>query len=185
MIVNELENVIDGLVCLQREKRGDSRGFFERMYCAHTLRMAGWKGEVVQVNRSFTAQKGVIRGMHYQHAPYSEYKLVTCVAGSVYDVVVDLRFGSPTFLKAFSFELNDKNHLSIMIPPGCAHGFQTLSDEVELIYCHNQLYVPDYEAGLNALDPRLQIQWPLPVTQRSERDQQFTLIDESFGGVKL
>lgn len=176
---------IQGLYVIERIQRGDTRGFFERMYCAETMQDLGWSNGIAQVNHSFTAQLGAVRGLHYQLPPFSESKLVSCFRGSVWDVVVDLRHGSPSFLQHVTIELSEQNHRSVLIPPGCAHGFQTLSDNVDMFYCHSAVYAPQSEAGLNIVDPRLQLQWPLPITQRSERDLTFAFLTEDFEGVKL
>ena len=179
------ETAIHGLHIIERHNRGDARGFFERMFCAETLAALGWSQGVAQVNHSFTAKRGVVRGLHYQFSPYAESKLVSCFKGAVWDVVVDLRHGSPSFLHWVSLELSEQNSRSLLIPPGCAHGFQTLSENVDMFYCHSAAYVPESEAGLNVLDPRLQLNWPLPISQRSDRDLTFALLTEDFEGVKL
>jgi len=176
---------IPGLHLIERIQRGDERGFFERLFCAETMLSLGWENGIAQVNHSFTAQQGAVRGLHYQLPPFAESKLVSCIRGAVWDVVVDLRHGSPTFLQHVTIELSEQNHRSVLIPPGCAHGFQTLSDNVDMFYCHSAVYAPLNEAGLNILDPHLQLHWPLPITQRSERDLAFAFLTEDFEGVKL
>ena len=176
---------IQGLYVIERIQRGDERGFFERMYCAETMQDLGWHSGIAQVNHSFTAQQGAVRGLHYQLPPFAESKLVSCFRGAVWDVVVDLRHGSPSFLQHVAIELSERNRRSVLIPPGCAHGFQTLSDNVDMFYCHSAVYAPHSEAGLNILDPRLQLHWPLAIAQRSERDLAFVFLTEDFEGVKL
>lgn len=176
---------ISGLYLIERFKRGDARGFFERIFCADTMQGLGWIGPIAQLNHSFTAQQGTLRGMHYQLPPYAEHKLVTCVGGAVWDVVVDVRRGSPSFLQHVAVELTAENQHSLLIPPGCAHGFQALTENVDMWYCHSASYVPHFEAGLNALDERLGISWPLPITQRSQRDMSFAFLLEDFEGVQL
>lgn len=176
---------IEGLYLIDRIKRGDARGFFERIFCIETARELGWSQGIAQINHSFTAQCGVVRGLHYQLPPYAESKLVSCFKGGVWDVVVDLRQGSPSFLQHFAIELSEQNGRSLLIPPGCAHGFQTLTENVDMFYCHSAAYAPQSEAGLNVSDPKLQLNWPLSITQRSERDLAFTFLTEDFEGVKL
>lgn len=176
---------ISGLYVVERIKRGDQRGFFERIFCADTMQSLGWDGPIAQINHSFTAQQGTVRGLHYQLTPYAESKLVSCFTGAVWDVVVDVRHGSPSFLQHVAIELSSQNQTSLLIPPGCAHGFQTLTDKVDMFYCHSAIYAPDYEAGLNTFDTRLGLTWPLSVTQRSERDSAFAFLTENFEGVKL
>ena len=121
--------------------------------------------------------------MHFQLPPFSEIKLVRCIAGAVYDVIIDLRKGSPTFLHWFGAELSAQNKKMIYIPHGFAHGFETLSDECELIYHHTQFYTASAEGGIQYNDPKININWPLPVTHISERDNQHNLLDENFKGL--
>jgi dTDP-4-dehydrorhamnose 3,5-epimerase len=161
---------IAGLVVLQRLPLGDARGFLERLFCADDLAPAGWTGAIAQINHTFTAERGTVRGMHFQRAPHAETKLVSCLVGAVWDVAVDLRPDSPTYLQWHAEELSADNHRALLIPPGCAHGFQTLSDDVQMLYCHSQAYAPHSEGGLHPQDPRLGIQWPLPVHGLSPRD---------------
>lgn len=172
-----------GLMRLQRIVRRDDRGFLERLLCVQELAPVLGARQVRQVNRSLTRQAGSIRGMHYQHPPHSEMKIVSCLRGAVLDVAVDLRAGSPTFLQWHAEELSAGNHVALVIPEGFAHGFQTLEDDCELLYFHTADYAPAAEAGLDALDPRLAIPWPLSVTDRSARDESHPLIDERFKGL--
>lgn len=174
-----------GLVRLDRQLLGDARGFLTRLFCAEELAAAGWDGPVAQANHTATAQQGTVRGMHFQHPPHAEVKLVTCVRGAVWDVAVDLRAGSPTFLQWHAEELSAENHRSLLIPKGFAHGFQTLTDDCELIYLHSTPYAPTFEAGLRADDPLLAIAWPLPIAQRSARDTQHPLLQAPWKGLTL
>jgi dTDP-4-dehydrorhamnose 3,5-epimerase len=135
------------------------------------------------MNHSFTKQKATIRGMHYQLPPFSEIKLVRCIAGAVYDVIIDLRKDSTTFLQWFGVELSAQNKKMIYIPQGFAHGFQALSDDCELIYHHSQFYTPGAEGGIKYDDKRVSINWPLTVTSISERDNQHPLLDKNFKGI--
>jgi dTDP-4-dehydrorhamnose 3,5-epimerase len=123
--------------------------------------------------------------MHYQHPPHAEMKLVTCIQGEIWDVAVDLRAASPTFLHWYAEVLSAKNNRALLIPQGFAHGFQTLTDDAALIYCHSAAYCPEEEDALHAQDPRLAIEWPLPIAELSDRDGKHLLIDEKFEGVRL
>lgn len=174
-----------GLSCVQRLPLADDRGFFSRLFCAAELAPFGWTGPVAQINQTRTLRKGCVRGMHFQQSPHAEAKFVSCVRGEVWDVALDLRHGSPTFLHWHAQRLSAENMLSLLIPPGFAHGFQTLSDEVEMIYCHSVPYAASADAGLNPLDPRLAIRWPLPVIDLSAKDAGREWIDHTFEGVHL
>lgn len=167
---------LEGVVALKRKRMGDERGWLERLFCAEELRGAGWKWQVAQMNRTFTARKGTVRGMHFQHPPHEEAKLVTCLAGEVYDVAVDLRPGSPTYLRWHGERLSNENATSLLIPPGFAHGFQTLTDNVEMLYVHSAPFAPDAEGGVRADDPAIGIDWLLPIGERSERDLNHPLL---------
>jgi dTDP-4-dehydrorhamnose 3,5-epimerase len=178
-----------GLVRVQRHPLADERGFFARLFCADELAGAGWTLPIAQINHSHTARAGTVRGLHYQRPPHAEMKLVTCLRGEVLDVAVDLRHGSPTFLQWHAERLSADNGTALLIPPGFAHGFQALSDQAELLYCHSAAHVPGAEGGLNPLDPRLAIAWPLPPVGLSPRDAgQPWLTDgpgPQFEGVRL
>lgn len=174
-----------GLKLIARQRLGDSRGYLSRLFCADELAAAGWNKPIAQINHTYTAQRGTVRGMHYQHAPHAEMKLVTCIQGEVWDVAVDLRAGSPTFLHWHAVTISADNNRALLIPEGFAHGFQALSDGVALLYCHSAAHDSDAEAGLNAKDPRLAITWPLEMAELSPRDAQHPLIDSKFQGVRL
>lgn len=164
---------------------GDSRGWFARTFCKREFEEIGHTKEWVQLNHSFTGLKGTIRGMHFQLQPAAEIKLVRCIAGSVYDVAIDLRKDSRTFLKWFGAILSRENKSMLYIPEGFAHGFQALSDDCELIYHHSFYYTPGAEGGIRYDDPLVGIDWPLPVTEVSQRDAQHHLLDETFKGITL
>lgn len=174
---------IAGLRVVARQPRADARGSFERLFCADELRDAGWARPVVQINRSRTVHAGTVRGLHFQHAPHAETKLVSCLHGEVWDVALDLRRGSPTFLQWFGTVLSAANGHALLIPPGCAHGFQALSDDAELLYCHDTAYEPAAEDGVHPLDPRAAVRWPLPVAALSERDAGRARLAPDFDGV--
>jgi dTDP-4-dehydrorhamnose 3,5-epimerase len=176
---------IAGLHVVQRKRVEDARGFLTRLYCAEDLRAAGFDGPIAQINHTLTRAAGAVRGMHFQYPPAAEDKYVTCIRGEVLDVAVDLRAGSPTFLHWHGVVLSPDNARSYFIPKGFAHGFQTLVADSELLYLHTMPYAPSSEGALNALDPRLAIGWPLPVTDMSQRDRDHPFIDTNFAGITL
>lgn len=161
----------------------DHRGWFARVYCKNEFREIGHEKEWVQLNHSFTRKKGSLRGMHFQYPPFREIKMVRCIAGAVYDVIIDLRRGSPTFLQAAGVELSAANRRMLYIPEGFAHGFQTLTDDCELLYHHSEFYTPGKEGGIRYNDPMLQINWPLPVTDISDRDREHPYLAADFKGI--
>lgn len=173
-----------GLTVIERTRLEDSRGFLSRFFCQETMATLDMK-PIQQINHTLTRKAGAIRGMHFQQPPVAEIKIVSCLHGRILDVAVDLRADSPTFLQWFSTELSAENQLSLYIPEGFAHGFQTLSDDCELLYLHSACYSPQHEAALNPLDPRLAIAWPLAVTEISARDQGHPMLDSGFKGIKL
>ena len=161
---------LEGVRVVQRQRIGDARGFLARLFCAHELAAAGWTRPVAQLNHTLTQHRGTVRGLHFQQAPHAEMKLVSCVRGEVWDVAVDLRADSPTYLRWHAEILSPANGRAMLIPEGCAHGFQVLGDEAELVYCHSACHRPQAEAGLHPLDVQLAITWPLPVARLSDRD---------------
>ena len=173
------------LTLITRKTIGDSRGSFSRLFCAEELSHAGWKKNIAQINHTVTEKAGTVRGMHFQHPPYAEMKLVTCLRGAVWDVAVDLRKGSATFLHFYAIELSGANKLSLLIPEGFAHGFQTLVDDCELIYLHSTAYEPEAESALNPKDPMLQISWPLTISNISNKDAGTEMLSPQFKGLIL
>jgi dTDP-4-dehydrorhamnose 3,5-epimerase len=176
---------IAGLYTISVKKLIDERGVFARTYCKNEFKAIGFGKEFVQFNHSLNKRKGTLRGMHFQQPPFAETKLIRCVQGTVYDVAIDLRKGSPTFLQAFGVELSEENMLSVLIPEGFAHGFQTLEDNSALIYHHTEFYTAQADAGIRFDDPALGLQWPLPPIAVSEKDKNYTLIDKNFKGIKI
>jgi dTDP-4-dehydrorhamnose 3,5-epimerase len=174
---------LPGLKRVQRRRLGDDRGFLTRVFCADELSAAGWTKPIAQLNHTFTAQKGCVRGLHFQRPPHAEMKLVSCLRGAVLDVAVDVRRGSPTFLRWHAEELTADNGVALLLPEGFAHGFQTLTDDVEMLYCHSAPFVADAEAGLRPTDPRLAVRWPLEVIGLSPRDAGHPLLDDVFAGI--
>jgi dTDP-4-dehydrorhamnose 3,5-epimerase len=175
---------ISGLTVIERTRIQDSRGFLSRFLCMRTLQPLGMK-PIQQINQTLTKKAGAIRGLHFQYPPESEIKIVSCLHGRILDVAVDLRADSQTFLKWYATELSAENNLSFYIPEGFAHGFQTLTEDCELLYLHTANYSPAHEAGINPLDSKLAISWPMPVTEISARDQAHPMLDSGFKGIKV
>ena len=174
-----------GLKYIERQTMGDQRGFLSRIFCTDELKECGWHNPIAQINHTFTAKKGTVRGLHYQRPPHAEMKLVSCIKGEVWDVAVDLRVDSPTFLHWHAEYLSAHNGGAMLIPEGFAHGFQSITDDVELLYCHSAPYESSAEAGINVLDPHLAIDWPLPISECSTRDQDFSLLNKNDFGVTI
>ena len=176
---------LNGLQLIQRKPLGDSRGYLERLFCQSDLAEQLNGRVIVQINHTMTGKTGTVRGMHFQHPPYAETKFVMCLKGEVYDVVVDIRAVSPTFLQWHAEILSAANHKTFLIPEGFAHGFQTLTEDCEMLYFHTSPHNSNAEAALNAIDPKLAIQWPLPVTEQSSRDKEHPMIKSDFQGVAV
>lgn len=168
MIFNATE--LAGAFLLEWERREDERGFFARTWCETEFREQGLNSRLVQCNASFNRRRGTLRGMHYQSAPYAEAKLVRCTRGALYDVLLDLRPNSPTYLRWIGVELTAENRLSIYIPEGVAHGFQTLTDDSEVFYQMSEFYHPECSHGVRWNDPAFGITWRIPNPILSERD---------------
>jgi dTDP-4-dehydrorhamnose 3,5-epimerase len=163
----------------------DSRGKFGRFFCEDDLRVILKQRTICQINYSHTIQKGAIRGMHYQNPPKSETKMVRCIAGEVFDVMIDLRKNSPTFLKWHGEILTAENMKLLFIPEGFAHGFQTLHPNSELLYLHTEFYSPEHEGGVCYNDPKIGIKWPLEVTEISDKDKKYFFLSQNFEGIQL
>lgn len=176
---------ISGVTLVQRTRFEDSRGFLSRLYAADAFQAAGLAKPLVQINHALTRRIGTVRGMHFQRPPQAETKVVTCIRGEIFDVAIDLRRGSPTFLQWHGEVLSAGNLRSLLIPEGCAHGFQALSENCELIYLHTAPYEPSTEGAVNALDPLLAIKWPLDITERSDRDSAHPMLTADFEGIQL
>lgn len=174
---------LPGLKRVIRQNLGDSRGFLSRIFCRSDLDEAGWNEPLAQINLTFTATRATVRGMHLQRAPHAEIKLVSCIRGEVWDVAVDLRPASPTFLQWHGEVLSAENRTAMLIPKGFAHGFQALTDNVELLYCHSEVYSPAYETGVNPKDKTLAISWPLDIADLSPRDMALPTIASGIEGV--
>ncbi len=174
-----------GLQLVQRLPMRDQRGSLSRIFCAEALAAVGWTKPIAQINHTTTKQQGTVRGMHYQLPPDAEMKLISCLRGSIWDVAVDLRAGSPTFLQWHAECLSADNLRALLVPEGFAHGFQALSDDVEIMYCTSAAYSPSLERGLHPQDPALQIAWPQPIQMLSDRDASHPWLDNSFSGVAI
>lgn len=166
-----LETKLDGAWLIEPEPIRDSRGYFARTFCMRDFEQRGLESRFVQHSRSFSAAKGTLRGLHFQTPPHEEVKLVSCVSGAVYDVIVDMRPGSPTHRKWQGFELSADNKRQLYVPAGFAHGFQTLTDDAELNYLISAFYEPAASTGISYDDPALGVTWPLPVSVISDRDK--------------
>ncbi len=180
MIFNQTP--LAGAYTIELEKRGDDRGFFARMFCEEEFRQAGLETRFLQVNNSLSGLKGTLRGLHYQLPPAAEVKVVRCVRGALWDVIVDLRAGSPNFGKWFGAELSENNRSMMYVPRGFAHGFLTLTDDAEAIYLVSAPYSPEHERGVNYKDPDINIEWPSEPVEISEKDRQWPGLDPEFHG---
>jgi dTDP-4-dehydrorhamnose 3,5-epimerase len=169
---------------IELEPFQDQRGLFARTFDKKEFESINHSKEFVQFNHSVNNFKGTLRGLHYQVLPSCEIKLIRCVRGKVFDVLVDVRENSSTFLQYISVELSEDNLRMVYIPEGFAHGFQTLEDNTQLIYHHSNYYNPSSERGIYYNDPLLQIQWPLDPTVMSDKDQHYALLDNSFVGIR-
>ena len=166
-----------GAFIIDLEQRTDSRGFFARTWCAREFTEHGLKPDLVQCNASYNHKAGVLRGMHYQVAPSTEVKLIRCTRGAVYDVIIDMRPESPTYLKHFGIELSEDNRTALYVPEMFAHGYQTLRPNTEVFYQVSEYYAPGTERGVRHDDPAIGIQWPMAVTEISPKDAAWPLIE--------
>jgi dTDP-4-dehydrorhamnose 3,5-epimerase len=183
--MNILPTKIADVFVVEHQPFQDNRGAFGRLFCEETLNRFFAPRHIVQINHSRTSAVGAIRGLHFQHAPHAEMKLIRCLKGKVWDVVVDLRANSETFLQWHAQELTAENGKMFVIPEGCAHGFQVLSPDSELLYLHTAAYQPDAEGAVRYDDPRINIPWPLPVTDLSARDMSHDLLSNEFAGLTV
>jgi dTDP-4-dehydrorhamnose 3,5-epimerase len=180
-----LTTPLAGLFVVQRKPIEDQRGFFCRFFCAEEFQAVGLKKTIAQINHTITVIKGAVRGLHFQNPPYSEGKIVSCLCGEVYDVAVDIRRGSPTFLQWHGEILSAANQRSLLISEGFAHGFQTLTENCELLYLHSEPFHPQAEGALHVADPGIGIVWPIAMTELSERDRSHPFISPDFEGISL
>jgi dTDP-4-dehydrorhamnose 3,5-epimerase len=174
---------LPGAFIIDLEEKADSRGFFARTFCAEEFAAHGLKPTVAQCNLSFNHQKGTLRGMHYQILPAAETKLIRCTQGAIYDVIIDMRPESPTYLLHIGVELTAENRRALYVPEMFAHGYQALTDGAEVVYQVGEFYTPGYERGLRYDDPLLGISWPLSATEMSEKDRNWPLLESILIGV--
>lgn len=179
------ETALEGAYIIDLKPFTDDRGLFARTFCQREFAKIGHHKAFVQFNHSRSNYKGTLRGMHFQKPPSAEIKLIRCIRGSVFDVIVDLRPSSPTFLQYVAVELSEQNMRMMYVPEGFAHGFQTLEDYTELIYHHTAFYAPNHDGGMRYNDPRVNIQWPLTVTSISEKDKNYPLLSDTYEGINL
>ena len=177
------ETHISGVFIGQSEPIIDQRGRFTRLFCLDSLRLAHKGRPITQINYSMTRSVGAIRGLHYQTYPAAESKWVRCLKGRVFDVAVDLRSGSPTLMQWLAIELSADKTNCLLIPEGCAHGFQVLEPDSELLYLHSVSYAPRYERGVRWNDPQIGVEWPLPPADISARDREHPLLTDDFEGI--
>lgn len=175
------ETGLPGALVIDPERIEDERGFFARTWCREEFERRGLKNGIAQCSVSFNRRRGTVRGVHYQAAPHEEVKLVRCTRGAIFDVIVDLRAGSPTYRRWFGVELNDENRLLLYVPEGFAHGFQTLVDNAEVFYQITPEYAPQAARGVRWDDPALGIHWPLEATVISARDRAYALLSDRAG----
>ena len=180
-----IKSFFGGAHILTAEPMRDPRGGFTRLYCEKEFQAIGHTQPIVQINHSFTKRTGVIRGLHFQHPPKSEIKMLRCINGSVFDVIVDLRAGSPTFLQWHGQVLTKDDDLMVYVPQGFAHGYQTLEDNSELIYFHSDFYSHDHEGGIKYDEPLVNIKWPLEISEVSEKDKNRSHLPTNFKGIIL
>lgn len=171
---------LTGSFVIRLTPNSDHRGWFARTFCKNEFAQINHKKEFVQMNQSYTREKGALRGMHFQRIPHREIKLVRCISGSVFDVIADLRAGSSTYGKWFGCELSAGNKQMMYVPEGFAHGFQTLEEDSELLYLVSEFYTPGVEGGVRYDDPMLNIRWPLPVSDISEKDASHPFLTHNF-----
>lgn len=175
---------MDGAFLVEQENRVDDRGFFARAFCKHEFDAVGISFNPIQMNNSLSLKKGTLRGMHYQLPDASENKFVRCTRGSFYDVIIDLRPDSSTFLKWYGVELSDENRLAIYVPKGFAHGFLTTQDNSEALYMVDHVHDQLLERGIRYDDPLIAIKWPIEIFEVSEKDKSWPNFNNEFHGVK-
>jgi len=179
------EGDLPGLKLVRRKLIEDARGFLVRVFCANAFSTIGFAPAISQINHTLTKRRGTLRGLHFQRPPHAEVKLVSCLKGSIFDVAVDLREGSPTFLRWQGVVLSEANQTGLLIPAGFAHGLQALEADCELLYLHSAPHHPEAEGGLHPLDPALAIAWPLEIADLSDRDRTHTMLVPEFKGLAL
>jgi len=180
-----IKTPITDLFALERRVLTDDRGYFYRLFCCDELQAIGLSKPLSQLNFSYSRTRYTTRGFHFQYPPNTETKIVTCIKGEIYDVSLDLRAGSPTFLKWFGIILSEKNNLSICIPDGFAHASQSLTEESSIIYMHTEAYAAGNEGGINVNDPMISVEWPHYPENLSQRDASLKYLNSDFKGIKI
>ncbi|MBF0105212.1 MAG: dTDP-4-dehydrorhamnose 3,5-epimerase family protein [Deltaproteobacteria bacterium] len=180
-----IKTPLEGLKVIKRQPIGDSRGYFERLFCNEELEPLLDGKSIMQINYSKSTTKAGVRGLHFQYPPYAEKKFVSCIKGVIFDVALDLRPDSKTFLHWHAEILCEDDHKTFLVPEGFAHGFQSLSDDCRLIYCCSAPYNAETESGINPMDPRAGIRWPMEITEISAKDKNRDFVNDTFAGVKL
>lgn len=178
-----IETPLSGAYVIELECRSDERGFFARFFCEREFEVSGLNHDIKQINNSLSKYAGTLRGLHYQKAPKAEDKIVRCIRGGLFDVIVDLRSESPTYLQHFTIELTAENRKTLYVPKGFAHGFQTLCDDTEAFYLVTETYSSDHEAGLRYNDPALGIQWPMEPVVLSDKDRSYPNVSNKQSGL--
>jgi dTDP-4-dehydrorhamnose 3,5-epimerase len=171
MIFTQLN--LEGAYLIQIQRHEDERGFFARTWCQREFSEHGLNPRLVQCNLSYNKKLGTLRGMHYQDAPFQEVKVVSCIKGAIYDVIVDIRPGSPTFGEHLGVKIDAQTHDMLYVPEGFAHGFLTLADETQVFYLMSEFYAPDYARGFRWNDPSFKLRWPSEVRVISQRDASY------------
>jgi len=178
-----IQTKLKELYIIEPEPFADERGLFFRTFCKKEYSTIGLKNEFVQINQSINYKKGTFRGLHYNSSPLGDDKLIRCISGKVFDIIVDLRKSSKTFLEYFTIELSPDNKKMLFVPSGFAHGFITLEDNSQLIYHHTSYYQPDYEDGIHFNDPKINLKLPIKIEVIAQKDLRWPLIDNRFKGI--
>ena len=182
--MNFIETEIEDMYIIEPQPFQDERGSFSRVFCEKELKEINLSKKIVQINHSATTSKGAIRGMHLQYPPNAEIKIVKCIKGTILDVGIDLRKNSPTFLQWHGEILSAENLKMLVIPERFAHGFQALEDNIEMIYFVTEFYTPHSEGGVRFNDPKINIDWPVEVTDISNKDSKWPFLDDNFIGIE-
>ena len=179
------KKIIEGVYVIEPERIEDHRGMFARVYCSNEIKKIDHVKPIVNINHSATSKKGTIRGMHFQVHPKAEIKIVKCIKGSIFDVIIDLRKGSSTFLQWYGVILSAENMKMLYVPERFAHGFQSLKDNIEMIYCTTEFFSLENERGIRFDDPKIKIDWPLKITDISQKDKNLVLLSNDFEGLEV
>lgn len=183
--MNVIDTILEGVKVIETIPLQDHRGEFARIFCDNELQGVLNGKAIKQINRSMTHKIGTVRGMHFQNAPYAEIKIVRCLKGRVFDVAIDLREDSSTFLKWFGIELSPQDNIALVIPEGCAHGFQVLECSSELLYLHTAPYMASSDKAIRFDDPLVGIVWPITPTEISQKDLSHTYLNNDFKGISI